>query len=119
VFGFGFGFVDLDAPQRKLISLPSVNYNYVNQNSESGPYRLFEKFAIASHRYYGFALLACREGKRVRRYNIFVRHNHPEDGFYVEITEKDTNEVNPDRLATDNDYFEMFFPKSRRQLIRK
>jgi hypothetical protein len=113
-----FGICDLDSPQKALLPIRSVNYDYVNGKSESGPFSLFANFATVGHRYFGIIYIGCREGKRLRTYWIYVKHGYPEESFCVERDEKDTYEVAPDRLATDADYFEMIVPKNRRRIIK-
>jgi hypothetical protein len=113
-----FGIFDLDLPKKGPLPVPSVNYDYVNRNSEKGPFSLFANFATPGHRYFGIVYIGCKEGKRLRTYWIYVKHSHPEEGFCVERNEKDTYEVNPGRLATDADYFEMIVPENRRRMIK-
>jgi hypothetical protein len=113
-----FGIFDLDSPQKGSLPISSVNYSYVNKNSEKGPFSLFAHFATRGHRYFGIVYIGCKGGKKLRTYWIYVKHGYPEEGFYVERNEKDTFEVNPARLTMDTDYFEMIVPKNRRHMIK-
>ena len=113
-----FGIFDLDSPQNGPLAIPSVNYDYVNKNSEKGPFSWFANFATAGHRYFGIVYVGCKGGERLRTYWIYVKHGHPAEGFYAERNKKDTYQVNPGRLVTDANYFETIIPTSRRRTIK-
>jgi hypothetical protein len=113
-----FGIFDLDSSPNTPVPLPSVNYDYVNTHSESGPFTWFANFATVGHRYFGIVYIGCKAGARLRTYWIYVKHGHPGEGFYAERNEKDTYQINPVRLATDTTYFETLVPIHRRRAIK-
>jgi hypothetical protein len=113
-----FGIFDLDSPYKGPVPIVSENYDYVNKNSKIGPFPLFAKFGAKGHRYFGIVYIGCREGKRLRTYWIYVKHGHPEEGFYAERNKDDTYQINPGRLSTDANYFETIIPTNRRRPIK-
>jgi hypothetical protein len=113
-----FGIFDLDLPQEGPQPIPSVNYDYVNENSEKGPFSWFANFATKGHRYFGIVYVGCKGGQRLRTYWIYVKHGYPAEGFYAERNDRDTYEVSGRRLAADPNYLETIVPKSRRRAIQ-
>jgi len=55
-----FGIFDLDSPQKGPLPIQSVEYDYVNGNSEKGPFSWFTNFATAGHRYFGIVYIGCK-----------------------------------------------------------
>jgi hypothetical protein len=113
-----FGIFDLDSAQNGPVPIPSTNYEYVNRHSVKGPFSWFSNFATVGHRYFGIVYIGCKGGARLRTYWIFVKHGHPEEGFYAERNKEDTYQVNPGRLATDSTYFETIVSTHRRRTIK-
>ena len=113
-----FGIFDLDLPQNGPVPIPSTKYDYVNKNSQKGPFSVLSNYAIADHRYFGIIYISCKGGKGLRTYWIYVKHNHPEEGFYAKRNERDTYQINPVRLAVDANYFETIVPNTRRRIIK-
>jgi len=113
-----FGIFDLDSSENGPLPIPSVNYDYVNKHSARGPFSLLSKFAISGHRYFGIVYVGCKSGERLRTYWIYVKHEHPEEGFYAERNDTDTYQVNPGRLTKDPNYIETIIPTNRRRTIK-
>ena len=112
-----FGLFDLDVLNSGPVPIPSVNYEYVNKESEIGPFAWFSNFAIQGHRYFGIVYVGCRGGKKLRTYWIYVKHGFPDEGFYAERQQDEPFEVTPGRVLSEPEYLEVLFPKNRRHLI--
>jgi hypothetical protein len=114
-----FGIFDLDDPSRGPVPIPSVNYDYVNKQSEKGPFTWFQNFAVTGHQYFGIVYIGCRGGDRLRTYWIYVKHGDPAESFYAERNKDDTFRINFPRLAPDQKKLvDSLVPADRRKYVR-
>ncbi|OHB63697.1 MAG: hypothetical protein A2Y76_12910 [Planctomycetes bacterium RBG_13_60_9] len=112
-----FGIFDIDSTSQQPLPLASVNYDYVNKHSETGPFRLLGDFGQVQHRYLGIVYIGCRGGERLRTYWIYVTHGNGDESFFAERGKKDVFEVDIAKAAKDPVYLQTLIPKNRRKPI--
>lgn len=114
-----FGIFDIDSHPLRHLPIPSRQYNYVNKLSEKGPFSLFGEFGVEGHRYFGIVYVGCKGCRNLETYWIYVKHGHPDEGFYSKRNKTDTFEINGSRLINETDrYLEDLIPEERRAYIR-
>ena len=113
-----FGIFDLDSNPSGPLPIPSIEYDYVNKESEKGPFTLLHKFAKENHRYFGIVYVGCKGCNRLRTYWLFVKHGSATDSFYAERNESDIYEINIHDLVNNTEkYLKGVIPEHRRILL--
>jgi len=114
-----FGIFDIDSDNpRNPIPIPSKKSDYVNVESHKGPFSFFQQFGINGHRYFGIIYIGCKGCQALETYWLYVKHGHPDDGFYAKRIKEDTFQIQGARLINDLDnYLQELVPHERRIYI--
>ena len=114
-----FGVFDIDSNPPTILPIPTRQIDYINANSAKGPWSLLEGHATLGHRYFGIVYVGCRGARDLNTYWIYSEYGDPNEAFYVKRNKKDTYDIDPGKVRSDEKYLDTIAPLRRRIYIKK
>lgn len=78
---YGFILYDVDDPL-SILPIPFATGDFIKSGEQLGYNQLTEKYAKPGHRYFGAAMITCRNCASVKRYFVYIDIDHIDNGFY-------------------------------------
>lgn len=117
---YGFLLLDLDSKPVEPAPVPWREISYIHGNGLLGPNEFMKLYGKNGHRYFGAAMIQCKNCDREKTYWLYFIHGSNNNAWYTELKANDPNIWNSTALIIQNPdkYIKTYFPENRRQPIK-